>query len=110
MQESGQRGVREEYFEAHMGILPISLPHLDTYAITRVLQRTKPHRNTYSKTIHKSLNTMTVNHRYKLGDPLCPFCKTTREDWKHIVTCENQVRNEMRERSIADFELLKWVY
>ena len=105
LQESERIGIREEYFEARMGILPTSLPHLDTYAIVRVLQRTKPYRNTYSKIIHKSLNTMTVNHKWKLGDPLCPFCKTTCEDWKHIITCKNKVRNDMHEKCITDFEL-----
>ena len=88
-----------------MGILPTALSHLDTYAIARVIQRGKPYKNAYSKIIHKSLNTMTVNQKWKLGDSLCPFCKNSREDWKHIITCKNQVRHDMREKCILDFEL-----
>ena len=105
LQESERRLIREEYFEARMGILPTALPHIDTYAIARVIQRGKPYKNAYSKIIHKSLNTMTVNQQWKLGDSLCPFCKNSKEDWKHIITCKNRVRNEMREKCIIDFEL-----
>lgn len=48
---------------------------------------------------------MAINHRWKLRDPTCPFCHIEREDWKHVLTCTSFVRQEMKEKCIADFEL-----
>ena len=60
---------------------------------------------THSKIIHKELNTMLVNHRWMMSHPVCPFCHTTKEGWKHVSTCKPQVRVEMRDECISDFEL-----
>ena len=89
-----------------MGIVPRALNNIDTYALGRAMNRSKLYRNAYSKIIHRELNTMTVNHRWKLGDPACPFCHIEQENWKHVLTCSNHVRQEMREKCIAEFELL----
>ena len=104
LQESECKGIREEYFESRMGIMPTSIPHIDTYAIARVIQRTKPYRSTYSKIMHRSLNTMTINHKWKLGDPICPFCRSHNEDWKHILTCNSPPRSMIRKKCILEFE------
>ena len=106
LEETEHKAIREECFKYRMGIVPRALNNIDTYALGRAMNRSKLYRNTYSKIIHRELNTMTVNHRWKLGDPACPFCHIEQENWKHVLTCSNHVRQEMREKCIAEFELL----
>ena len=55
--------------------------------------------------MHKELNTMTVNHGWKLGELTCPFCHGVKEDWKHIIHCTKHVRKELKAKCVSDFEL-----
>lgn len=106
LQETERKLVREEYFDQRMKISPLALSYIDKYALGRVMQKTKSHQNIYSKILHIELNTMKVNQKWKLGDPTCPFCNIEKEDWTHIITCNDKVRKIMRKKCIADFEIL----
>ena len=99
LQETERKLTREEYFEYRMGIIPKAIKQIDTYALSRVLARTKSHRNFYFKIMHKELNTMTVNHRWKLGESTCPFCHGVQEDWKHIIHCAKPARKELKKNA-----------
>ena len=65
--------------------------------------RNKTYRNTYSKIIRESLNTMEINHKWNIAKPICPFCYTSNEDWRHVIWCNQQGRSALRERCIQDF-------
>ena len=106
LQETERKAIREEYFEQRMGIMPSCLPRIDTYALGRVLKRTKPYRNIYFKIMHKQLNTMMVNQQWMQSDPICPFCKKSKETWIHVITCNAPVRKAIRDKYISDFDLM----
>ena len=106
LQETERKGIREEYFEQRLGILPQSLNRINTYALGRVFQRSKTYRNTYSKIMHKQLNIILVNIHWMMSDTNCPLCHLSKEDRKHIITCNAPVQTDMRNRCISDFDLM----
>ena len=90
LQNSERRLMREEYFENRMGIVPIALEQIDQYALARIIQKNPQYRLSYTKIIHKELNTMQVNRRWNLGSDICPLCLKEVEDWKHITLCTHE--------------------
>ena len=58
--------MREEYFENRMDIVPIALEQIDQYALARIIKKNPQYRLSYTKIIHKELNTMQVNRRWNL--------------------------------------------
>lgn len=89
LQESERRGIREEYFTERMGILPDSLLQVDTYALSRVLQKTPKRKVMYSKIIHKQLNIMVINNKWRLGEATCPLCGNTKHGF---IFCNVQLQ------------------
>ena len=106
LQHSEKKLVREGYFEQRMGIIPMTLNQIDHYALGRTLQHAPLYTITYTKTIHKALNTVSVNHIWNIGQPICPICQADIEDWKDIVRYTNTYQESVRELSIAGFKIV----
>ena len=68
LQENERKSIREEYLAGRMNIHPSTIEQIDQYALGRVLQKNKSKSAFYAKIIHKELNTMEVNHKWKLAN------------------------------------------
>ena len=103
-QETERKGIREEYFLERMNIHSNALANVDQYAIGRVFQKNKHKKCIYTKIMHKQLNTMEVNHRWKLGEATRPLCKSSKEDWLHVLKCSAPAPKSPHELCLETFE------
>ena len=78
---------------------------MDTYALAHVLQKSPKSKAMYTKIIHKQLNTMVVNNRWKMGQATYCLCGKCNETWLHVLQCSAPAPTAHRELCLSDFEL-----
>ena len=85
LQSMEKQLAQEEYLQKRFGSSPTAVENIDSYTLGRVIMKT-PHRHqVYTKIIHKELNTMVVNAKWKMGPDPCPVCLSAVEDWFHVL-------------------------
>ena len=104
LQNLERKKLREDYFIDRMNIDAVHLSNVDIYTLGRVFDKNKKRQAMYSKIIHRQLNVMSVNEKWKGTSDRCPVCLTCREDHSHHLICQSPDMKRKREEILGNFD------
>lgn len=97
-----KRLAHNDYLQKCFGSHPAALENVDSYTLGRVIMKTPHKHQVNTKIIHKELNTMVVNARWKMGPHTCPVYLNEVEDWFHVLVFRSPDMMRIREGVMTD--------